>query len=111
MFEKHDKIAFSYGRINPSINPSIVHSQRRATMSLRIHFDILPVSKAVVVSFDQRLQHLGRDYKLFANNDYEPKPEESQLLRDVLCNLFTDRSGVEDVNITPFSLLIHHCAA
>ena len=61
------------------------------------------------IQFDRRLQHRGSDYRVYANtwSQSQPQDDETELLYCILRRLFSDRSGVEQITISPFKLALH----
>ena len=55
---------------------------------------------------DRKLSSRGSDFSVFANTGYEKDPKDSVLLAIILNNLLTSSSGVERIDIKPFSLKI-----
>lgn len=65
----------------------------------------------ILVDFDYRLQHLGTDIRVYANDPQIGREGFTPLLSSMLNNLFGNRTGVERVHVNPFRMEVHFCRA
>jgi hypothetical protein len=79
-------------------------------MTLDVCFNF-PSQGITEVGFNSRLQHRGTDFQVYANNGYLANKADSDLLKLLMTGLLTDDSGVEQVTVSPFSIVIRHSRA
>jgi hypothetical protein len=64
-----------------------------------------------MVGFNRRLQHRGTDFHAYANTGYKTDEADSHLLQQLFSDLFTDDSGIEQITVSAFTIVIKHSRA
>jgi hypothetical protein len=80
-------------------------------MPLQMNLHSRPYSGYAELNFNTRLQHTGSDYRIYANDGYEPRKGETDVLQSILYSLFADDAGVKAVKVLPFTLEIYFSTA
>lgn len=79
---------------------------KKPSVTIVLSGDYISSGGHVYVHFNQRLNHRGTDFKVYANTGYETHELDSVLLCNILAALLTDDSAVADINVKAFELEI-----
>lgn len=79
-------------------------------MPLNVNFSLL-TEDLTLVGFNRRLQHRGTDFHAYANTGYRADEFDSYLLQKLFLGLFTDDSGIEQITVSTFTIVIKHSRA
>ncbi len=73
--------------------------------------DFTAVNGEICYDFDLRLSGQGSDFKMYANTGYVENTRDTDLLVCIASALMTVRSGVQEMNVKGFALVVKKSSA